>query len=172
MLNFYVPLTYLPGALLASLGVNPATAVEITIALGFVLAAQAIYGYTRSLWGPVGGVLAAVAYTYFPYHLADAYLRGAIPEFFAFIWPPLILWATTYAFRRERPVGPLLWAALAWAGLIFTHNLTVFDDGPGLVRLRVADGGVDAALAAVDGHGRIVGAGTRPERAAVAAVPG
>jgi len=124
VLNFYAPLTYVPGALLAALGVNPATAVEITIALGFVLAAVAIYGYTRSLWGPVGGVLAAVAYTYFPYHLADAYLRGAVPEFFAFIWPPLILWATTDAFRKERPVGPVLWGALAWAGLIFTHNLT------------------------------------------------
>ena len=124
VLNFYAPLTYVPGALLASLGVNPATAVEITIALGFVLAALAVYASTRSLWGPVGGVMAAVAYTYFPYHLADAYLRGAVPEFFAFIWPPLILWATTDAFRRERPVGPLLWGALAWAGLIFTHNLT------------------------------------------------
>jgi hypothetical protein len=124
VLNFYAPLTYVPGALLAALGVNPATAVEITIALGFVLAALAIYGTTRSLWGPVGGVLAAVAYTYFPYHLADAYLRGAVPEFFAFIWPPLILWATTDAFRKERPVGPLLWGALAWTGLIFTHNLT------------------------------------------------
>ena len=124
VLNFYAPLTYVPGALLASLGVNPATAVEITIALGFVLAALAVYGSTRSLWGPVGGVMAAVAYTYFPYHLADAYLRGAVPEFFAFIWPPLILWATTDAFRKERPVGPLLWGALAWAGLIFTHNLT------------------------------------------------
>ena len=117
-------MTYVPGALLASLGVNPATEVEITIALGFVLAALAVYAYTRSLWGPVGGVMAAVAYTYFPYHLADAYLRGAVPEFFAFIWPPLILWATTDAFRRERPVVPLLWGALAWAGLIFTHNLT------------------------------------------------
>ena len=124
VLNFYAPLTYVPGALLASLGVNPATAVEITIALGFVLAALAVYAYTRSLWGPAGGVMAAVAYTYFPYHLADAYLRGAVPEFFAFIWPPLILWATTDAFRRERPVVPLLWGALAWAGLIFTHNLT------------------------------------------------
>lgn len=124
VLNFYAPLSYAPGALLAALGVNPATAVELTIALGFVLAALAMYGFVRSLWGPAGGVLAAVAYTYFPYHLADAYVRGAIPEHFAFVFPPLILWATTAIFREERSRGPLLWAALAWAGLIFTHNLT------------------------------------------------
>jgi len=130
VLNFYAPLTYVPGALPASLGVNPATAVEITIALGFVLAALAIYGYTRSLWGPVGGVLAAVAYTYFPYHLADAYLRGAVPEFLAFIWLPLILWSATDLFRKERGTSPLLWGTLAWAGLIFTHNLTALMMAP------------------------------------------
>ncbi len=124
VLNFYAPLSYAPAALLATLGVNPATAAELTIALGFGLAALAMYGFVRSLWGPAGGALAAVAYTYFPYHLADAYVRGAIPEHFAFIFPPLILWATTSIFREERPRGPLLWAALAWAGLIFTHNLT------------------------------------------------
>ncbi len=165
VLNFYAPLTYAPAALLAMLGINPATAVELTIALGFLLAGLAMYGFVRSLWGPVGGVLAAVAYTYFPYHLADAYLRGAIPEHFAFVFPPLILWATTAIFRtdghavrgatapagenapltpqswgepgspRSRGAGgaifraeplvwPLLWAALAWAGLLYTHNLT------------------------------------------------
>ncbi|MGC8782700.1 MAG: 6-pyruvoyl-tetrahydropterin synthase-related protein, partial [Anaerolineae bacterium] len=124
VLNFYAPLSYTPGALLALVGINPATAVELTIALGFVLAALAMYGFGRALWGPWGGVLAAVAYTYFPYHLADAYLRGAVPEHFAFIFPPLILWATTNIFREKHPRGPALWAALAWAGLIFTHNLT------------------------------------------------
>jgi hypothetical protein len=124
VLNFYAPLSYWPGAALALLGLNPATAVKLTIALGFLLAALAAYGYARYLWGPAGGVLAAVAYTCFPYHLADAYLRGAVPEHFAFIWLPLILWAYTAAFREERPAAPLLWGALAWAGLVYTHNLT------------------------------------------------
>jgi hypothetical protein len=84
----------------------------------------AAFGFARYLWGTAGGWLAAVAYTYFPYHLADAYLRGAIPEHFAFIWPPLILWAYTAAFREEKPLPPLLWGTLAWAGLLYTHNLT------------------------------------------------
>jgi hypothetical protein len=124
VLNFYAPLTYWPGALLAILGISPATAVKLTIALGFLLAALAAYGYARYLWGPAGGVLAAVAYTCFPYHLADAYQRGAVPEHLAFIWPPLILWAYTAAFREKKPALPLLWGALAWAGLVYTHNLT------------------------------------------------
>ena len=124
VLNFYAPLAYWPGALLALLGAGPAAAAKLSIALGFLLAGLAAYGYGRYVWGTAGGLLAAVAYTYFPYHLADAYLRGAIPEHFAFIWPPLILWAYTAAFREAKPLAPWLWGALAWAGLVYTHNLT------------------------------------------------
>ena len=124
VLNFYAPLSYYPAALLACVGFGPAAAMQLALAFGFLLAALAAYGYARSLWGPAGGVLAAVVYTYFPYHLADAYLRGALPEHFAFVWPPLILWAYANAFRGEKPLRPLLWGALAWAALICTHNLT------------------------------------------------
>jgi len=133
VLNFYAPLSYWPGALAASAGTGVVAAVKLTIALGFILAALAAYGYARYLWGPAGGVLAAVAYTYFPYHLADAYLRGAVPEHFAFIWPPLILWAYTVAFRANKPSPPLLWGALAWAGLVYTHNLTALLMAPAWV---------------------------------------
>ena len=95
VLNYYAPLSYGPGALLSVLGASPIWAAKATIALGFILAAMAAYGFGRAVWGAWGGVMAAIAYTYFPYHLADAYVRGATPEFMAFIWLPLILWATT-----------------------------------------------------------------------------
>jgi len=156
VLNFYSPLSYWPGALLSLLGMSPAVAFQWSVALGFVLAALAAYGYVRSLWGQTAGVLAALVYTYLPYHLADAYTRGALPEHFAFLFPPLILWAYTAAFRIGNTDGgiltqrrrdaeaqkntqsnppesaqsassafyPLLLGALAWAGLVLTHNLT------------------------------------------------
>ncbi len=135
VLNFYAPLSYAPGAALSLLGVNPAAAVQVVIGLSFLLAAAAAFGYGNHLFGPAGGVLAAVVYTYAPYHLADAYLRGAIAEHAAFIFPPLILWAFTAAFwpgPRLPSFGkdgnlawpPLLWGSLAWVGLVLTHNLT------------------------------------------------
>jgi len=125
VLNYYAPLGYAPGALLAVLGMSPAAAAEWTIALGFVLASFAAYGMGKYLWGMTGGILAAIAYTYFPYHLADAYLRGALPEHMAFVFLPLIVWSTVAAFREIHPEAANLWGALAWAGLVYTHNLTV-----------------------------------------------
>lgn len=130
VLNFYAPLSYWPGALLTLLGLSPAAAAEVVIALSFLLAGLAAYAFVASLWGRAGGLLAAVAYTYFPYHLADAYVRGALPEHLAFVWPPLILWSYHAAFSRRQPGPPLLWAALAWAGLVYTHNLTALMMAP------------------------------------------
>ncbi|NOX60941.1 MAG: hypothetical protein GXP42_03200 [Chloroflexi bacterium] len=151
VLNFYSPLSYWPGALLALLGMSPTTAVEITIALGFALAALAMFGYVQSLWGPRAGLAAAVVYTYFPYHLADAYVRGAMPEHFAFIFPPLILWAFTWAMRNPRGASGLLWASLAWAGLVLTHNLTAL--------LMAPVSAIYLALLAIEtGHWRRLGA--------------
>jgi len=127
VLNFYSPLSYWPGALLAVLHLNPATAAEFTIALGMLLAALAMFFFVQDLWGAAAGALAAVLYTYTPYHLIDAYVRGAIPELFAFIFPPLILWQTTRAMlaeTRREAQRALLWSVLAWAGLVFTHHLS------------------------------------------------
>jgi hypothetical protein len=150
VLNFYAPLSYFPGALLAFLGLSPAAAAKITLAGSFVLAALAAYGYGRALAGtarpglaPAAGVLAAVVYTYTPYHLADAYIRGALPEHVAFIFPPLILWSYHAAFKNTRNNAwpPLLWSALAWVALVLTHNLTALITAPAaLVYLLVLAG--------------------------------
>jgi hypothetical protein len=124
VLNFYAPLSYALASVLSVLGMVPAAAVEWLIAFSTLAAALAAFGYGRHLFGDAGGVLAAVVYTYAPYHLADAYLRGAVPEYVAFVFPPLILWAYSAAFRSPDAWPGLLWGTLAWAGLVLTHNLT------------------------------------------------
>jgi hypothetical protein len=138
VLNFYAPLSYAPAALLSVLGVNPATAVQVVIGLSFLLAAAAAYGYGNFLFGPAGGVLAAVVYTYTPYHLADAYLRGAVPEHAAFIFPPLILWTFTAAFwsGRWRSGGGLRYGASG--GADSTHETAADHRSPGFDTLDVS----------------------------------
>jgi len=137
VLNFYAPLSYAPGTLLALLGMSPAVAAEWTFALGFILASLAAYGMGRYLWGVAGGVLAAVLYTYFPYHLADVYVRGALPEHMAFAFLPLIVWCTVAAYREAHGAPAYLWLSLAWAGLVYTHNLTVLLMAPAWIVLAL-----------------------------------
>jgi len=116
---------YSPGAFYLSeafhlAGLDLVTATKAVFALGLLLSGLTMYLYSKPLLGPGGGLVAAVAYVYLPYHLVDVYVRAALAESLAFVFFPLVLWA----FHRlgEKDGGrPIALAALALAGLVFSH---------------------------------------------------
>lgn len=135
VLNFYAPLGYLPGLAFHLMGAGFVTSLELTIAAGLIASALAMYAFARALLGPWGGAVAAVAYTWAPYHLADAWTRGALAELLAFVWLPLLLlalWRIAQAKGKAR-LWPILWGGLSLAGLVLTHNLTVILVAPVLI---------------------------------------
>jgi hypothetical protein len=121
--NIYGPFShFVAQGLRLALGLDFVVAVKTVFALGIVASAGAMYGYVRYLAGPYAGVLAAVAYTYVPYHLLLLYVRANLAESTAFVWLPLCLWA--FHSLIDRPtVLKVLAAALAYAGLMLTSNL-------------------------------------------------
>ena len=92
----------------------------------------------RMSWSRWAAWLSAVAYTVAPFHLVNVYVRGdSLSEFFAFAFYPLILWGLDKLLGREWTrlhIGPYglpftaawIWPALAYAGLIMTHNISAF----------------------------------------------
>ena len=123
------PLPYTLAEAFRLLGLGGAQAVKATYALGFLFSGLAIYALGRRLFGPHGGLIAALVYTYLPYHLAVVYLRGAFAESVAFILFPLLLWALDVGLKEGRKfalaVSALLFAALALtqAGLAILYAL-------------------------------------------------
>lgn len=182
VLNFYAPLFYYPPALLHLAGLDLITAVRVSLAAWYALSGLAAYALLRCWARPLPAALGALLYLAYPYRLYDLFVRGALPEFAAFLWPPLIAWATVRwlaqppsgtarkivmlsglttqhqspqnaseaSLRNPRDpslvlsrryscvldplrvtgeaiilkTGAMILAALAWAGLILTHNLT------------------------------------------------
>jgi hypothetical protein len=145
VLNFYAPLTYYAGLVFHWLGAGFVTTLEWTLAAGLLLAAVTMFLFARELFGPWGAAIAAVAYTWAPYHLADTWTRGALAEQWAFVWIPLLLLALLRIARAGAPGtppgsghkrarwAPTLWGGLALAGLILTHNLSVVLAAPVLL---------------------------------------
>jgi len=91
VLNYYSPLTYYVAQLLHMLGPGYILSIKLTFAVGFLLGAAFMYLYARQVVGRFPALIAAAVYIYFPYHLADTYLRGALAEAFAFVFLPLCL---------------------------------------------------------------------------------
>jgi len=135
--NYYSALPYYLAGLLALAGVGLLASLKLVQTLGFIASGLAMYAWMRRIAGNRWAAwLAAVAYTVAPFHLVNVYVRGdSLSEFYAFVFYPLILWALdgicdlTVApgnSNLRSAVCSLEFgaAALAYAGLILTHNIS------------------------------------------------
>lgn len=138
--HYYAPAFYYLPALLHLAGMDLLTATQLAVALWFGASALPVIALLRGWCRPAIAAAGAVLYLAFPYRLYDLFVRGALPEFAAFFWLPLIA-SLTYrlgqAAGAESPADSLwamlrrlvsgrwfAFAALAWAGLTLMHNLT------------------------------------------------
>ena len=99
-------------------------AVESVFVASIVAAAGAMYAFVRSWGGRAAAVVAALVYTYAPYHLLNLYVRANLAESMAFVWLPLILWTARQSVIRPR-VRWVIGLAVSYAGLMLTSNLVI-----------------------------------------------
>ncbi len=123
--NFYACLPYYLAALFHFLGLGYLWSLKLTQVLGFLFSSASMYLYAKEvLVGKAQALLAAVAFTYAPFHLVNVYTRGdSLSEFYAFAFYPLILWSLERLGRRQRPLDVAL-VATSFGGLRMTHNIS------------------------------------------------
>jgi len=154
VLNFYSPLSYYLAWLGTAIGIGYIGGLKAAYVLGAVAAALAMYAWARTFLPAAGAFLAAAAYSYMPYHVADVLVRGALAEATAFVWPPLLLWLLTRFCQRRAPVY-LVWLAAGLAGFILTHNLTALMFAPFLLLYALLLFGLPRRRPAITGYGAL-----------------
>lgn len=131
--NFYPPLPYYLGALFHRVGIQYVDSVKILFALGYILSAVTMYILVSTiLKNKWSGFVAALAYTYIPYKATEVYVRGALSEFWAQIFFPLILWAI-YSLVKYGKIKYLVWTAMAIFFLATTHVLMTMIFSPVII---------------------------------------
>ncbi len=113
--NFYGPLPYYAGGVFYALGTSGLLATKIMFGAGILIATVTMYLVANRLLGTLGAILATVLYTYAPYHAVQIYIRGAVGEFWAFAFLPLVFLG---AIKQN-------WAVLALGifGVITSHTI-------------------------------------------------
>jgi hypothetical protein len=113
-------LTLIPHAL----GLPLPAAVNLFYMLCILAAGWFMYLWVRDLFGPLPGVVAAVAYMAAPYQLIDAIIRGNQPESLALPLFPLLLWAGR-RFVLQGSAVPFLISVFGLLFLALSHNISL-----------------------------------------------
>jgi len=118
-LLFYPPLTSYVNAIPVLVGIPVVFGVCALALLAHLLSGLALFGWLRSAGLGRSALPAAVVYMVAPYRFVDLYLRSALSEHWAFVWPPLILWVAGSR-RLSRPMQVVLTGLLV-AALLLTN---------------------------------------------------
>lgn len=124
--NFYAPLSRYLGEFFVLGGLTPAFAFLAALLVITVASGLSMYWLARDFVSGPGAIVAAVAYLYHPYRLADLYQRGDIAEALNFVFFPLAFLAVSRAMRFNRPVGLKLvvGGGLAFGFMLISHQLS------------------------------------------------
>lgn len=120
--NYYPPSVYYLGEVFHLVGFQFIDAVKILFILGFILAALTMFIFLKSLFGNFPAYVGAIIYTYSPYKAVDVYVRGALSEFWAFVFFPLIFWSI-YQLIKSGKLKYFAWMGISVGLLLITHAL-------------------------------------------------
>lgn len=136
LFNFYAPLAYYAGGFFTLLGFDTLLATKIMMGLGILFSGIFMYFLAREFWGEIGGIISGLFYVYAPYHALDIYVRGAVGEFWAYAFIPLM----TLGFYKVFQKRVWKWAvvgSIGYSGVILSHNLTALMISPFLITLMI-----------------------------------
>jgi hypothetical protein len=120
LFNFYPPLPFYIGYGLNLLGFNLIAVTKLLFLIGIIGGGVFMYILGEKIWGEWGGLISAVFYTWAPYKAVDIYVRGALNEFWAMMFFPLIIYALSQVIDHGKKYIPLL--SFSFAGLLLSHN--------------------------------------------------
>jgi len=121
ILMFLYPLPSYTASLFHFLGFSLIDSTKIVFGLAFLLSGLTMYLWVKNILGIHAGIIAGILYMYAPYRFVDLYVRGAIGEHVAFIFPPLIFY---FLLKLSKKFSKwyLLGGSLSLSGLLLSHN--------------------------------------------------
>lgn len=121
ILMFLYPIPSYITSLIHFLGFSLIDSFKIIFGLTFIASGLTMYLWIKSFLNKEVGFIAAILYMFAPYRFMDFYVRGAIGEHVAFVFPPLIFYFLLMS-AKKNSYWYMVGGALSLAGLILSHN--------------------------------------------------
>ena len=114
-------LPYVVAEVFVRLGMTAPQAVMASFGTAFLVGVWAMYRWVRRWLGRDSALLAAVLYTYMPYHLMSVYVRGSLSDAWVLALLPLTLWLAEHLDATPRRWAQLLALLVSFALLCMAH---------------------------------------------------
>lgn len=124
ILMFLYPLPSYVASVFHAVGFSFIDSTKLVFAVAYVASMFFIFVWVRAAWGMAAGVTAAALYGFAPYRFVDLYVRGAIGEHIAFVFPPLICYGLLLLCQEKSRVSikGISIVTIGTAFLIMGHN--------------------------------------------------
>lgn len=123
---FYSPFSYYVVAFFHTFIPSLIFSMIAAIWSSFFLSGLSMFLMVKKFSGKKTGLLCAILYQVFPFHVIDLYLRGTLGELFGFIWFPLIFTYLNEILAGKKKRAVFIGLSLSYAGLILTHLVSAF----------------------------------------------
>jgi len=122
VIMFLYPLSSYLGSLFHFLGLSFVDSTKMVFIVATMASVYAMYIWMKEAFNKEAAIIGSILYLFAPYRFVDLYIRGAIGEHVAFIFPPLIFYALVKLSKNKDIVlhGSLLSFSIAL--FILSHN--------------------------------------------------
>lgn len=120
--NYYPPSIYYLAEAFHLLGFQFIDTIKILVILGMVLSTIFMFLFLKEWLGEWPSFVGSILYTYAPYKAVDAYVRGALSEFYSLVIFPLIFWSILRVVKYNN-LKSLAFFSVSVGLLLITHNL-------------------------------------------------
>jgi len=136
LFNFVFPLPFYLGEIFHLIGFSFVDSVKAVFVLSIPLSGYFMYKFLKEYTSEILSLAGAVVYIFTPYRATDIFIRGAIGEIFAFVFPPLIALSLVKIVKTKslRWIGIL---GFSTAGLLMSHNIMAYMFFPFLALLAL-----------------------------------
>ncbi len=124
LFNFYPPLVYYLGEFFHLLGFSYIWSIKLVFIFGFLIGSISIYLLIKEFLGKLAAFLGTTIFTYFFYHAVNAYVRGALSEFFAMNLVPLVFLSITKT-AKSPSIKNSLFFSFSLTLVFLSHQLVV-----------------------------------------------
>jgi hypothetical protein len=122
VLMFLYPLPSYVASFFHFIGFSFVDSTKLVFGISFIASVLFMYLFLRDSHGVLPAAAGAFLYGFAPYRFVDLYVRGALGEHVAFVFPPLILWGL-YGLSQKRSISRWgLLTTVATFGLLLSHN--------------------------------------------------